>query len=39
MTWFSIISSAFLCTKTRVFKGFLRHVMLFPLLDKNTLVI
>lgn len=39
MTWFSIILTAFLCIKTRMFSGFFRYKMLFPLLDKNTLVI
>ncbi len=39
MTWFSIILTAFLCIKTGMFSGFFRPMMLFPLLDKNTLVI
>ncbi len=39
MTWFSIISTVCLCTQTRMLSGFSRHVMLIPLLDKNTLVI
>lgn len=39
MTWLSIILTAFLCIKTRMFSGFFRPMMLFPLLDKNTLVI
>lgn len=39
MTWFSIILTACLCMETRMFSGFFSHHMLFPLLDKNTLVI
>ncbi len=39
MTWFSIILTACLCTETRMFSRFFRDIMLFPLLDKNTLVI
>ncbi len=39
MTWFSIILTAFLCIKTRMFSGFSLPNMLFPLLDKNALVI
>lgn len=39
MTWFSIILTAFLCTKTRMFSGFSRYMMFIRLLDKNTLVI
>lgn len=39
MTCFSIILTACLCTEIRMFSGFLRPHMLFPLLDKNTLVI